>query len=283
MKINRKYLSTLIVLLALVSGAVGQEEYQVSNRKEIKIVKNDSIILAEVSRTSKTNVSLDHFKRYYWYHKGEIQSNLGGYHGNLLDGKFELFKNEKLILKGSFTNGLKNGLWKAWSEDGGYVETYRWEEGRLDGEAISYFPSGTQKEVFNYKKGEKHGKYQKFNEKAKLTEEGVYKNGQKKGKVYLYNDKGERTVEKYKNGELQLPKLKKEKVKKEKEEKGKELKQENQEEGHLKKKLQQWFQKKEGEEKKTKDKKDKKEKNTKEEKERFQGIKKIFQKKGEKE
>ncbi|MBL4707490.1 MAG: hypothetical protein JKY48_03510 [Flavobacteriales bacterium] len=265
MKEYRKAVSILTMLLFASGLLVGQENYEVSTRKDIKIVKNDSIILAEVSRIT-TEIELDNFKRYYWYYKGKIQSNLGGFHGNLLDGKFELFKKEKLILKGSFANGLKTGEWKAWTEEGGYEQTYQWKEGRLDGEAISYLPSGAKKEVFNFKEGQKHGVYEIFNAKAKLKEKGKYKAGLKNGKVNLYNENGERKIEKYKSGELQIPKPKK--IKKDK---TKEPKQENKEESKFQMKWKQWFPKKEDKTEKTEMKKDKKE--------RFQGLKKIFQKK----
>tara|TARA_R110000868_G_scaffold24646_2_gene96984 strand:+ start:211 stop:954 length:744 start_codon:yes stop_codon:yes gene_type:complete len=194
----------------------GQDDYVVSKSKPVKIASNDTIILASASRSGLPDNKVEKYKRYYWFSKGKIQSNVGGFHGNLLHGDFELFKSENLVVKGIYKNGLKDGVWKAWDTNGRYSEITNWNKGVIDGELTSYYKNGLKKSVFKYKDGLKKGQYLLFDEKGNVKESGKYKNDLKKGKVFLFEN-GEERIVKYKNGVMVLPKVKKQKEKNHKE------------------------------------------------------------------
>jgi antitoxin component YwqK of YwqJK toxin-antitoxin module len=136
---------SLLLLFFLCSKIFGQDDYVVSKSKPVKVASNDTIILATVSRSALPENKIEKYKRYYWFSKGKIQSNVGGFHGNLLHGGFELFKAENLLVKGIYKNGLKDGVWKAWDVNGRYIEITNWNEGVIDGELTSYYERGRKK------------------------------------------------------------------------------------------------------------------------------------------
>jgi len=183
--------------------------------KNIKIVIEDTIVLSAVKRQVPKKMKLDATKRYYWYSKGMIKSNVGNFHGNLLDGKYEVLVTNHLIISGNFKNGLKDGLWNLWSKAGSYLEINNWDKGLKVGREEVYFKEGHLKEVFHYKKGVKNGNYAKYNNLGDLIEEGRLKKGKRKGRVKIYLN-GEKQIERYRNGELIIAKPKVKKLKKDK-------------------------------------------------------------------
>ena len=200
--------SVIIGILFCAFGVQAQES-TVPTKKQVKIINNDTIILAELLVNSIPVENINNYKRYYWCDKNEIKSNIGGFHGRLLHGKFELFKSNNLVQLGQFNNGLKDGTWKSWRADGGYIEVIGWEDGLLEGESTKYHLNGNIKSIYNYEKGKKNGEYKNWNEKGEAIESGEYKDGQKHGKINFYeNSKLTKTL-KFRNGVEILPKVKK--------------------------------------------------------------------------
>lgn len=212
------YKLTLIafVLFSTASNLIAQfniDTPEITHR-EIKIVNEDSIVLAHIL-TRKTEINkIESDKRYYWYNKGKINSNLGGFHGTLLDGKFELLVKGNLSITGEFDTGLKTGMWKIWNLNGTYNSTQNWDDGQLNGELLTYYENREVNEKTNFKGGVKNGKYYKFSREGELLESGKFKANKKVGKHYTYNPNGKPKVERYVNGKLKVKKTKKIKEKK---------------------------------------------------------------------
>ena len=267
MKIIHNSIIALLLLFPLSHRLMAQE-FSIPTRKEIKLVNNDSTIITQVLVNEIQLKEVKTSERYYWYSNGTIESNIGGYHGRLLDGKFELFKENNLLIRGDFTNGLKNGTWKYWNKDGGFKETLNWEDGQLDGDNLVYYSSGGVKQKQTYKSGQLKGKFYKWKQNGDLAETGKYRDGKIHGKVYIYTDNGEKKIVKYKNGEKVEPGLKEKKEPKTK--KDKESSQFN------------WFKKKDKEKDKKTSKKEKVKPTSNKEKQDKPFLKALFKRKEEK-
>lgn len=165
---------------------------------------------------------------YFWYKSQNVISTQGGSSGQLLHGSFEAFhENKQLSKKGTFRKGLKNGEWLYWREDGTLFKTENWKKGILRGLEKDYDKSGHVYQTIQHK-----GKsIQRENSDTLLVDKGnghkqtiylkdslgnIFKIEEKKkgslhGKV-KYIEKGKVVEsEKYKNGELIVPKEKKSK------------------------------------------------------------------------
>jgi hypothetical protein len=67
---------------------------------------------------------------YYWYSANQVHFTQGGYSGQLLNGVYtEYYQNKNLKQQGMFNRGLKDGVWKMWNKDGTLKEVVNWQEG----------------------------------------------------------------------------------------------------------------------------------------------------------
>jgi hypothetical protein len=81
-------------------------------------------------------------KFYFWYKAQKVLSTQGGASGQLLNGDFEAFhENKQLAQKGTFRKGLKEGKWMYWRKDGTLITIENWKQGKYAG----------TKELFNEK------------------------------------------------------------------------------------------------------------------------------------
>jgi antitoxin component YwqK of YwqJK toxin-antitoxin module len=252
---KRKCIKVGIVFLLNLLLSVGSQaqEMNIPDNKAIKVVAGDTVELSAVLlNTAELKPQLS--KRYYWYDKGSIQSNVGGYHAKPLHGKYELFVKGKLYTSGHFVKGLKQGAWRYWGEGGKLLIAEEWHEGRLSGKKSTYNDKGFLESEYHYKEGVKDGPYKHWKEGVGLVEEGKLKDGKKHGTIYYYSDKGEQLKEKYKQGVLQ-----------EKKARTKRKEKDSDHPGFFEKIKQRLSRKKEGEKKEKKTEKDKKKKKLKEE------------------
>ncbi len=74
---------------------------------------------------------------------------------------------------------------------------YNYVNGKLEGESIEYFESGTVKKKGQYKANKKVGLWEEFHTNGNKANEVRYKNGIKHGWAYLYNTSGNRTSSVY--------------------------------------------------------------------------------------
>lgn len=111
---------------------------------------------------------------YTYFFNGELLSEVGGYTGLLLDGRFERVKKTgELVELGEYRAGVKNGVWKRWGVTG--------------------------QESFTYERGKKNGNYQ-LNTLKGYKEEGSYLEDKLHGVVRYYRADTLNKVFEYKNG-----------------------------------------------------------------------------------
>lgn len=99
---------------------------------------------------------------YFWYTRGIINSNRGGYGSKLLHGEYKKFLDSKLIESGQFNEGLKNGTWKSWYLSGEIQEICFWRKGQIAGSYISYNYDNTINKYGHYYRGAFHSRLDKL-------------------------------------------------------------------------------------------------------------------------
>lgn len=128
-------ITILIITLSQISGA---QTVKSSEIRQVIIPKADTIIKVEVLTRKDPKIDIKSKNYYYWILNDRIQSNQGGYSGNLLHGKYEVFVRGALIESGSYSKGLKSGLWRTWTDKGKLLSQYKWKDGLKGGEFYSY-------------------------------------------------------------------------------------------------------------------------------------------------
>ena len=97
-------------------------------------------------------------KTYFWYRSGEIHQSSADIGGSALVDEFtKQYKSKQLAEKGSFNDGLKDGTWKSWYENGTLSHIEHWKSGRKHGDFISYNKNGEKIAEGTYRNHQKHG------------------------------------------------------------------------------------------------------------------------------
>jgi hypothetical protein len=167
--------------------------------KELKIINKDTATIFEVQRAVDEKFKVVLNKRYFWALKNEIHSNVGGFHGNLLHGNFEVLIKDLLNCQGQFNSGLKEGEWKYWNAKGYYTKIVQYKQGFKHGTEKLFYNNGNVKATYEFENNLKQGEYVLYNESVELIEKGKFKNGLKHGKIELVN-KNSVSIERYKAG-----------------------------------------------------------------------------------
>ena len=143
-------------LILYISGVNRTEAQSVDWQpqvRDIMISYKDSVVKAHILLQSE-NVETLNSLTYYWYSQNGINTNMGGYSGDLLHGEYQVYNNnKKLIVQGFFDHGLKNGTWKYWNSKGLLKLSMEYKNGLLDGEFYVYDTNGVQIEKRKYKAG----------------------------------------------------------------------------------------------------------------------------------
>jgi hypothetical protein len=133
----------LLMLLGFV--LLGCNTYTVSYKPEsrnISVVIDSVRIYADISLKPFTD-ELKNDRQYYWYSSDLIAANYGGFNGNLLNGTFKKVNLTGILLeKGTFSNGLKNGIWKYWYANGNLKRVEKWNKGVVNGNILEYDKDG---------------------------------------------------------------------------------------------------------------------------------------------
>lgn len=97
-------------------------------------------------------------KTYFWYRAGEIHRSTADIGGSVLVNDYvKYYKSKQLAEKGVFDNGLKDGLWKSWHENGNLAKIEKWKNGSRHGNFITYTENGEKKVEGTYRNHKKHG------------------------------------------------------------------------------------------------------------------------------
>ena len=96
---------------------------------------------------------------YTWYLRNNFTSTQGGYEGALLHGAYtKILRDNTLLEKGQFREGLKDGEWITWHDRGGMEGVSRWDQGKQQGDQSSYDAAGMLQQSQTFRNGEQHGK-----------------------------------------------------------------------------------------------------------------------------
>lgn len=109
----------LFIIMALFTTTVsyGQKVKTHQNSREVVISTGDSIIVANIL-LDQSRIKPDIRYTYYWYLRGKICHNRGGFSGKLLDGRYQVFVQDRLILSGNYKDGKRTGEWITWDNYG---------------------------------------------------------------------------------------------------------------------------------------------------------------------
>jgi len=130
----------LLLLLLLTSGSAYAQKLPDIGLNKVHITEGDKTIVAEIYPLgSNPKVKADLY--YYWCNANMIHSTQGGFSGTLLNGHYtEYYLNKNLKEQGAFKKGLKDGIWKTWSEDGTLNQASIWKDGLIVSETpISFW------------------------------------------------------------------------------------------------------------------------------------------------
>lgn len=118
-------------------------------------------------------------RTYAWTRSGKLLTSQGGYSGKLLDGPFhEFYASKNLYVEGSYLFGLKQGVWKAWRDDGHLNGVTTWRRGVKDGPFTEYDSVGRPLRKGTYRSSALSGKL------ARLDSTGRWKEAEyRQGKV----------------------------------------------------------------------------------------------------
>ena len=89
---------------------------------------------------------------YCWYMQRQLHESQGCYSGYLLHGSYTVYTDNRIVIKGNYKNGIKDGLWIYLNSNGRTERQERWKDGYLNGPSITYLPGGIIKQT-NYKNG----------------------------------------------------------------------------------------------------------------------------------
>lgn len=118
----------LIFLCFVYVEAFGQKLPDYGLNK-VRIAQTDKTIVAEIKPVS-LDPSIKQNLVYYWYSANIIHNTQGGFSGKLLNGQYtEYYPDKNLREQGEFKNGLKDGIWKSWNDDGILTATTNWKRG----------------------------------------------------------------------------------------------------------------------------------------------------------
>lgn len=184
MKRTLRYFVCLFFILSLYMGFLSPTVCSAQKDKyschQVTIVYPDTTIKTYILN-QKLRIKPRENIEYYWVYNHKINKNKGDYSYYLIHGPFLVFDvNDRLITKGEFKLGLKDGTWKSWYPDGQIREISHYENGERQGICYLYDPAGELQRVLSYKNDKLDGKCE-------------------------YHSNGETLIKKYKNGEETEP------------------------------------------------------------------------------
>lgn len=155
-------------------GVFAQQAKQLDKQHYMSITDSTHIIRFHVLN-EEPKVKPKKGLRYAWFAHHQIHTNDYGFDGKLLNGEYSVYDrmNNKLIEKGVYKNGLKQGTWKEWYIDGTLKTVAHYKKGKVRGEIKYYDESGkfiqSQEEEKKNKKDKKEKK-EKKTKKEKVDE-----------------------------------------------------------------------------------------------------------------
>jgi antitoxin component YwqK of YwqJK toxin-antitoxin module len=88
--------------------------------------------------------------------------------------EIQFYKNGVKSMEGPITDGLRNGEWISWYDDGSVWSKGTFKNNLRDGRGIVYYRNGKIQIDGYYEKGERTGRWKSFDEEGNLISETDY-------------------------------------------------------------------------------------------------------------
>lgn len=149
----------LILSLIFAQASMGQAGKNFLNYSKVQIDNEDTYCTFYILKDSKKLKIKPKSDMYYtWYFKKQLNTTQGNYSGKLLSGVFEMYNyDDRLLERGDYSNGIKEGAWYTWYTSGNLKSIINWKEGKMHGVVELYTESGVLVERTQYKDGLLHG------------------------------------------------------------------------------------------------------------------------------
>lgn len=106
----------------------------------------------------------------------------GNYVNGVSDGAYARYSEEgRLVERGAHKRGKMNGKWEHFDEDGALKDQTYWKDGVPEGPFEFYFPNGKKKISGRYANGELSGKWSEWDAQGRLANFGEYQCGNRVG------------------------------------------------------------------------------------------------------
>lgn len=93
------------------------------------------------------------------------------------NGSCGFYADNKLLSKQNYSNGLNDGMWVFYFENGKVQAKGRFDKGDREGKWKYYFENGNLKQIASYRNNLRHGKWELFNQDKELITSEIYENG----------------------------------------------------------------------------------------------------------
>jgi antitoxin component YwqK of YwqJK toxin-antitoxin module len=218
-----------LLVFTYLNPAFGQKIQQDLYLKHSMKQDGESFQFTVLDRGEKGVRRYNKSKFYFWFKAQRVLATQGGASGQLLDGPFESFyENKQLCRKGNFSKGLKNGEWLYWRSNGVLIRSEYWKNGRKSGTEKVYDETGNVYETIVHK----HYKFTRTtpdslirsnvtgtrktiytrDPQGEILTKSTYKDGLLDGTSTTYANGKAVSETKYKKGEPVVAKPKKEKA-----------------------------------------------------------------------
>ncbi len=129
-----------------------------------------------------------------YYVKGKLQAS-GYYRDKKKDSVWLYYSEEtqKVVAEEHYKNGVKNGPWRIFFDNGNLSSEVFWKDGKKDGPWKEFFQDGTPRLSANYKNDKLDGDYKIYNVGGRIIKKGKYVKGKADGEWITYDDSGKIT------------------------------------------------------------------------------------------
>ena len=136
--ITRCFVLTLFCTI-LTSEIYAQKSFipKYNDGSRITLIESDTVIVFSVIRQTEIKCKSKCF--YSYFINQSIHRNRGSYTGKLLHGEFVKHLRDGFLLEqGIFNEGLKDGVWKYWHNNGELASVSVWRKGQGKGRQLVY-------------------------------------------------------------------------------------------------------------------------------------------------
>lgn len=126
----------------------------------------------------------------------------GAYKGKKRDGVWRFFspKDGHLVILITYKNGVKDGQYIEYFDNGVALDSMNYSADKIDGERVKCFTNGQKQAVINYRAGVLDGAYISFSDDGSKVVEGTFSVGLRDGVWRFYDNDGSVTEYKFKKG-----------------------------------------------------------------------------------